>query len=78
MTQQDPQFDSEREESRQTARVLSILIWAAWAGYLIAIISGIFWDDWLVISATLISSVFLAIPFWLLKRGKITISAYLL
>jgi hypothetical protein len=78
MTQQDPQFDSEREESRQTAHVLSILIWVTWAGYLAAIISGLYWGDWLVISATLISSVFLAVPFWLLRRGQIAISAYLL
>lgn len=78
MNPKDPQFDLEREESRQTARILSILIWLAWAGYLIVIISALFWSDWLLIEATLISSVFLAVPFWLLKRGQIAISAYLL
>ena len=63
------------EDDRQTARILSILIWASWATYLIIGLMGLYWSDWRLVTATLAGSVLQTAPFWLLKRGHLRASS---
>lgn len=78
MNQLNLQFSSENEDRNQTARILTLLIWFSWAAYFIVVIGGLFWTSWNMILATLIGSVFLLIPYGLIKRGYILASGYLL
>lgn len=76
MNQEYIQTIYENEEDRQTARTLSILIWVTWGAYLVVFISGLYWGDRDLLLTTLISSIFLVTPFWLLKRGYLLSSGY--
>ena len=79
MKRREPHLESEREEGRrESERILSVLILAAWIAYLAVIISGLFWGDWALIRAILISGIVLVVPFWLLKRGHLFASGFML
>jgi diguanylate cyclase (GGDEF)-like protein len=69
MKRQYPQFVDGIEEKKHAERVIFGLIWISWAAYLVAMISGLYFSDALVITATLISSVLLILPFWLVRQG---------
>ncbi len=59
-------------------RRLSVLIWVLLGVYLVTILIGLYWGTQNVVVATLISIIFLAIPFWLLKRGHSSVAGFLL
>jgi PAS domain S-box-containing protein len=78
MTEQKNNLSNEKEENSQTKPILSALIWISWGTYLVAFISGLYWGDKKLILVTIISFVFLVIPFLLLRRGNVRASGYLL
>ena len=63
------------EEDQQAARILLVLILALWAINLIAGLTGLYWSDWKLITATLAGSVLQAVPLWLLRRGHLRASS---
>ncbi|MBI5353878.1 MAG: GGDEF domain-containing protein [Chloroflexi bacterium] len=65
----------ENEEDRQLARILSMLIWASWGVYLFVILSGLYFNDWAVISVTLTGCVSLVIPLILLRQRNLRASS---
>jgi diguanylate cyclase (GGDEF)-like protein len=69
-----PQIINEAEENKQNARILSILIWVSWVGYLVVMVSSLYYGDWKLIIITFASSVLLIIPIWLQKRGHLFLS----
>ena len=78
MTEQNNKSITEKEDNTQLKHILAVLIWISWAAYFVGLISGLYWGDRRVIIVTLINSIFLTIPFWLLRRGYVRISGYLL
>ena len=67
----DWQTVSEREENRQTASMLSSLIWATWGLSLFIIFAGIFYRDWMLIRLILLGCAIQIIPFFLVQRGNL-------
>jgi diguanylate cyclase (GGDEF)-like protein len=63
------------EEDRQAAHILSMLIFLSWATYFIVGLTGLYWGDWNSITATLVSSILHAIPFWLLRHRYLRVSS---
>ena len=78
MKSQAQQSVEKSEENKQAARVISVLIWISWAAYLVVLISGIYWADWVVITATLTCSALLILPLWLIRHGHIFASGLLI
>jgi len=68
----------EIEENRQTARIISTLIWAAWIVFLFVIITGLYQNDWILIGITLAGCALLVVPFTLLRRGQLRISSLII
>jgi diguanylate cyclase (GGDEF)-like protein/PAS domain S-box-containing protein len=77
MTPQSQQYNLDQEENRQTARVLSTLIWATWVAYLFLILTNLYYKDWQLIAVTLAGSALLIVPWVLLRRGHFRTSSFL-
>jgi diguanylate cyclase (GGDEF)-like protein/PAS domain S-box-containing protein len=77
MNQRYLQTTYENEEDRQTARTLFIIIWVTLGAYLVVFMSGLYWGDRDLLLTTLLSGIFLTVPFWLLKRGYLLSSGYI-
>jgi diguanylate cyclase (GGDEF)-like protein/PAS domain S-box-containing protein len=71
-------LNSEKLEKFQALQILSRLIWVTWASYLVVLATGFYWNDQLLIVSSVICTILLIIPFWLLKRGHIIASGYFL
>ena len=78
MTEQKNNLISEDIQNPQIRPILSALIWISWGAYFVTFISGLYWGDKTLIVVTLINCVILVIPFWLLRRGYVRASGYLL
>jgi diguanylate cyclase (GGDEF)-like protein len=72
-----PDFNKTNERVR-TERIIGLLIRVSWAVYLVVLLSNIYYKDWKVIIAVLISAAFLLIPFFLLKSGRQIAGAFFL
>jgi diguanylate cyclase (GGDEF)-like protein len=66
------------EEGQPNERILYLLMGLSWAADLVVMVAGLFWGEELIIKATLLSSVFLVIPFGLLKTRHLLASGVLL
>jgi PAS domain S-box-containing protein len=64
----------ENEDDRRTARILRVFLLASLATYLVAIVAGVSWRDWQLVTVTATGSVFQAVPYWLLRRGNLRAS----
>ena len=69
MEQEKPQFIYKTEEDRQLARILSILIWAAWGAYSVVILVGLYYRDLGLIAVTLAGCALQIAP-WILTRRR--------
>ena len=69
---------TENEEDIQRKPTLSAILWISWLAYFVALISGLYWGDRTLIIVTLINCIILIIPFWLLRRGNVRASGYLI
>jgi PAS domain S-box-containing protein len=69
---------TENEEDIQGKPTISAILWISWVAYFVALISGLYWGDRTLIIVTLINCIILIIPFWLLRRGNVRASGYLL
>ncbi len=67
--------NSENEENRQLARVLSTLIWASWGTYLFVILTSLYYNDWRLIAVTLAGCALLIVPLVLLRRRRLRASS---
>ncbi len=70
-------FEFEKEEERRIARLISILIFISWGTYAFAILFGILFKDWPLVSVTLAGCALLVIPFIMIKRGKLHFSSFI-
>ncbi|MEI7849271.1 MAG: diguanylate cyclase [Chloroflexota bacterium] len=71
MTSDDWQTELEREETKQTAGMLSRLMGATWGLLLFIIFTGVFYKDWTLVRLTLMGFVIQIIPFFLVRRGNL-------
>ncbi|MEI6290455.1 MAG: sensor domain-containing diguanylate cyclase [Chloroflexota bacterium] len=67
----------QNEEDRRTARIISTLIFCAWATYLIVLVQGYFASDKELMTVTIIGSLLQLVPFYLLRRGNLSISSFI-
>lgn len=78
MKQLYAQTDFKNIENKQAAQALTTLVLASLVIYLILIVSGLYWRDWALIFVAAGGFVFQALPFWLLKRGKVLAASVIL
>ena len=67
----------QNEEDRRTAKIISTLIFCAWGTYLIVLIQAYFSSDWQLMAVTLAGIVLQALPFYLLRRGHLSVSSFI-
>jgi two-component system cell cycle sensor histidine kinase/response regulator CckA len=67
----------EDEDERRTARVLLALILISWAVYLLVCLVSWSLNDWKTISVTCGVIVLQLVPLWLMRRGRLRISAFI-
>ena len=65
---------NEYADSRM-ARIIYIIIFATWVGYLFTIILGFFFQDYALIGLTLVGSILLIFPIVMLRQRKLQISS---
>jgi len=65
----------QNEEDRQLARIISILIWAAWGTYLFVLFTALFYGDWKLIIAILAGCTLQIVPLILLRRRNLRASS---
>jgi PAS domain S-box-containing protein len=75
MTDQTKEVVSESVENIQVAGILYKLIWASWCAYLFVLLTGLYYNDSILILAMLIGSALLLIPFILVRRGHVQFSS---
>ena len=63
------------DEERRTASILFNIIFAMLFACVVVIISGLYWNDWILVSVVLIASGSQVVPLVLLARGNVSISA---
>ena len=78
MKQLYAQTDFKNIENKQAAQALTMLLLASLVVFIILIISGFYWRDWALIFVAAGGIVFQALPFWLLKQGKVTAASVVL
>jgi PAS domain S-box-containing protein len=78
MKQLYAQTDFKKLEDKQAAQALTMLVLASLVIYIILIFSGFYWRDWALIFVAAGGFVFQALPFWLLKRGKVVAASIIL
>jgi len=78
MDRVDVVANSENEEDKQMARVLTTLIWTSWGVYLFVIATGLFYHDWRTVFVTLAGCALLSVPLVLLKRLHLRASGLVL
>jgi PAS domain S-box-containing protein len=78
MQQLYAQTDFKNIEDKQAAQALTMLVLASLVLYTILILSGLYWRDWALIYVAAGGFVFQALPFWLLKRGKVLAASVVL
>ena len=78
MQDQGPPVDQNIDDQAQAAQAIIRLIYIAFAAFLFAITSGLFWKDTEIVIAGFVSIGLMAIPFWLLKKKLVLASGYLL
>jgi len=78
MDQLYAQTDFKNIENNQAAQALTMLVLASLVIYLILILSGLYWRDWELIFMAAGGFVFQALPFWMLKRGKVLVASIIL
>jgi PAS domain S-box-containing protein len=71
VNQRDLQLSSESEELNQTARIISVLIWAMLGGFLFVFFTGVYFKDWKLIAVTISGCVLLIMTMLFLKRQHI-------
>lgn len=64
----------EKEEDRQIARILFVIIIGILVTCLVTVVAGLYWGETMMISITLAGAISLALPLWLLARGHISTS----
>jgi diguanylate cyclase (GGDEF)-like protein len=67
----------ESEEDRQTARILFIIIIAILVTCLVTVVAGLYWGETEMIYITLVGAVLLTVPLWLLVRGHLQTSGFI-
>jgi len=72
-----PHFIYETEETRQLARILSLLIWVTLGTYALVLFTAVYYQDWKLVSVTLAGSVLLSVPYFLIKAGKLRASSFI-
>ena len=72
------QTDFKNLEEKQAAQALIMLVLASLVIYIILVFSGFYWRDWALIFVAAGGFVFQALPFWLLKRGKVVAASIIL
>ena len=70
-------FEFEKEEDRQIARLISVLIFISWGAYAFAILFGILFSDWILVAVILSGCALLIIPFIMIRRGKLQFSSFI-
>ena len=78
MQQLYAQTDFKNIEDKQAAQALTMLVLASLVLYTVLILSGLYWRDWALIYVAAGGFVFQALPFWLLKRGKVLAASVVL
>ncbi|TFG49005.1 MAG: hypothetical protein E4H33_03140 [Anaerolineales bacterium] len=69
---------NQNEEDGRLVRILSIIIFATWVGYLFLFILGLFFYDYPLIILALVSSALLVVPMVQLRQKKLQVSSLLL
>jgi len=65
------------EEDRQSARILSTLIWASLSAFLFALVAGLYFNDWKLIAALLAGGFPLMVSLVLVRIGHLRASSLL-
>ncbi len=73
-----PQHIFVEEEDRQIKRILAVLISASWAAYIFVVVTGVYFQDWVVIVVALSGCALLVVPFILIRRGNIRASSLIM
>ncbi len=69
---------NQNEEDGRLVRILSIIIFATWVGYLFLFILGLFFHDYALFTLALVSSALLVVPMVQLRQKKLQVSSLLL
>lgn len=77
MNPQSIQFFSQQEETRQKARIVTIIIYAVWITYFVTMVTGFIYNDKNLVGVTLAGCVLQIAPYILVRRGDVHASSLL-